>query len=210
MKFAQTDFENAKSVYDSKFKQTMDILTMAHGIQQDQISLALKQQDTARANAQIMMNAIKDGGMDYNSLPDETKAQMNKLELQSGLPIGFFGAIKKDPKADIVSTTSNNGQIQVLLRNPDGSMNLQTYGTKNSGTGTAADKEKSAISDMARTLADAGGADGIVSPTEWSQARQVWLNNGLQVSDFDAAFASQHTNPAWGDYTFSDEKYKYR
>ncbi len=209
MKFAQTDFENAKSLYDSKFKQTMDILTMAHGIEQDQISIAMKQQDVARANAQIMMNAIKDGGMDYNSLPPETMAQMNKLELQSGLPIGFFGAIKKDPKADIVSTTSADGQIQVLLRNPDGSMKLQTYGTKSAGGAkpTAAEVQRSAISDMSRTLAEAGGSDGVVSPQEWDQARQAWLRNGFDPIVFDATFASQHTNSQWGTYKVTDPKY---
>lgn len=209
MKFAQTDFENAKSLYDTKFKQTMDILTMAHGIEQDQISLAMKQQDVARANAQIMMNAIKDGGMDYNSLPPETMAQINKLELQAGLPIGFFGAIKKDPKADIVSTTTADGQIQVLLRNPDGSMKLQTYGTKTSSGAkpTAAELQRTAIADMSRTLAEAGGADGIVSPEEWQQARQAWISKGLNPVTFDATFAAQHTNKDWGSYVVTDQKY---
>jgi oligoribonuclease NrnB/cAMP/cGMP phosphodiesterase (DHH superfamily) len=60
---------------------------------------------------------------------------IQKLEVQSGLPPGLISSIKKDPKADIVFTTSNNGIVQVGFRNADGTIRVEQYGKKSSGGG---------------------------------------------------------------------------
>jgi hypothetical protein len=135
MDLTQTDYSNASKAYADQFSQAISLINLVHGIQQDQKNDAQKAQDNARANAQIYVNALKDGSIDLGSLAPDQQAQLNKLEVQAGFPIGFFQSIKKDPKADIISTTSDNGQIQVLIRNPDGTMSLQKYGTKTSSSG---------------------------------------------------------------------------
>lgn len=135
MDLTDKDYDNAKEAYDTQFKQTMEVFSMARGIRQDEVSEVERAQDVARANAQILVNSLKDGGVDYSQMSTDQKLALAKMEVQSGLPIGFFSSIKKDPKADIISTTSADGQIQVLVRNPDGTMGLQTYGTKNSVNG---------------------------------------------------------------------------
>lgn len=134
MSLTQQDYQNAKQAYDSQFTQAMSIIETVRGIRKDQLDEQQKAMDNARANAQIYVNALKDGSIDLNSMSPDQRAQLNKMELAAGYPIGFFASIKKDPKADIISTTSNNGQIQVLLRNPDGSMSLKSYGTATSAS----------------------------------------------------------------------------
>lgn len=137
MNLTQQDYQNAKADYDTKFTQAMNVIELVRGIRKDQLDEQQKATDNARANLTVYANALKDGSVDLNSMSSDQRAQLNKLEMQSGFPIGFLSSIKKDPKADIISTTSNNGQIQVLLRNPDGSMSVKSYGTPSSGTGNS-------------------------------------------------------------------------
>lgn len=139
MDLTDKDYDNAKESYDTQFRQAMDIFSLARGIRQDEVSEVERAQDVARANAQILVNSLKDGGVDYSKMSTDQKLSLAKMEVQAGLPVGFFSSIKKDPKADIISTTEKDGQIQVLMRNPDGTLGLQTYGTKNTSTGVGVD-----------------------------------------------------------------------
>lgn len=146
MDFTQKDYENASASYDAQFKDAITTINLIHGIQQDQKTDAQRFQDTARANAQIYVNALKDGSIDLSRMAPEQQAQLSKLEVQAGFPIGFFASIKKDPKADIVATSNYQGQTQVLLRNPDGSISVQTYGTSGgSGSGAVGSKTVKAL-----------------------------------------------------------------
>jgi hypothetical protein len=129
MSLTQQDYQNASASYDRQFNQAVSVINLVRGIQQDQKTDQQRAIDNARANAQIFVNSITAGNLDVNSLPADQRANLNRMEAQAGLPIGFFSAIRKDPKADIIATNSSGGQIQVLMRNPDGSMNLQKYGT---------------------------------------------------------------------------------
>ena len=151
MDFTQTDYANASDAYNKQFDQAIATINLVHGIQQDQKTDVQRAQDNARANAQIMVNQINAGTMDLNNLPPSTQAQLNSLEVQAGLPVGFFQSIKMKPDANIISTSTDNGVTQVLMRNPDGSISVQKYGTATGG-GTAAQKTdyytNSAIKDV--------------------------------------------------------------
>lgn len=133
MQFTQQDYQNASQSYAQQFDQAINVINLVQGIQQHQKDDVQRAQDNARANLQIFTNAITAGNLDFHSLPSDQQANINKLEVQAGLPIGFTAALKEkvDPKANIISTSENDGQIQVLIKNPDGSIGLQTYGTKN-------------------------------------------------------------------------------
>jgi hypothetical protein len=139
MDLTQTDYTNAESSYNDQFKQAIDTINLIHGIQQDQKTDVQKAQDNARANAQIMVNAITAGNMDISSMPADQQAQLSTLEVQAGLPVGFFSSLRMDAKANIISTSTDNGVTQVLMRNADGSISVQSYGTATGG-GTATQK----------------------------------------------------------------------
>lgn len=146
MQFSQTDYQNASQAYSQQFDRAITTFNLIRGIQQDQKTDEQRAIDNARANAQIFVNALKDGSLDIRSLPADQAANLAKMEVQAGLPIGFFSAIKKDPKADIISTSTTNGVTQVLTRNPDGSVAVNNYGTpiKDTSGGGAPSKDQQA------------------------------------------------------------------
>lgn len=58
MDFTQQDYQNASASYDRQFSQAISMFNVIQGIQQDQKSDLQRAQDNARANAQIMINAL--------------------------------------------------------------------------------------------------------------------------------------------------------
>lgn len=187
MDFKQQDYSNAVQSYDTQFQQAISTINLIHGIQQDQKTDVQRAQDNARANAQIFINNIKDGSLDLHSLPADQQANLNKMEVQAGLPIGFFQSIKKDPKADIVATNDVNGQIQVLMRNPDGSMSLQKYGSQTNGGLSKADvanqetnaTTNNAAADAKRgaTLQDLASHYGIAGGLSLDEVLRIYNSN---------------------------------
>ncbi len=210
MDLTQTDYNNAVQSYTTQFNQAISTINLVQGIQQSQKDDIQKARDNARANLQIFANTITAGNLSYNDLPADQKANINKMEVQAGLPIGFTAALKEklDPKANIISTSENQGQIQVLVKNPDGSISLQTYGTKNAGGGTQAKPgsteyiaaNKSVISQGLNQVAGSGNNQGHVPPQVWQSAKSAFTNDGLgTVSDFNTAYAA-YTDPNRGDF----------
>ncbi len=175
MNLTQTDYQNASDAYNKKFEQAITTINLVHGIQQDQKTDVQRAQDNARANAQILYNAIREGGLSMNNLPADAKAQLNSLEVQSGLPLGFFQSIKADPKADIIATSSYEGQTQVLFRNQDGSVSVQTYGTR-SGSGSTNTSNRTAI---VLGLQAAANKSGHVTPDIFKAALNAYIADGL-------------------------------
>lgn len=122
MNLKQTDYQNAVTDYDKNFNQNLQMINFVRGVQKDQITEQDKKRDDARANFTVMANAITTGGMDYNDLPADQKLLANKLELQSGFPIGFLASLKsKNPKSDIITTTTRteangNKYADIIMR----------------------------------------------------------------------------------------------
>ncbi len=161
MDFTQQDYSNASDSYNKQFDQAISTINLIHGIQQDQKTDAQRAQDNARANAQIFINSIKDGNLSIQNLPPDQQANLNKLEVQAGLPVGFFQAMKADPKANIISTSTDNGVTQVLMRNPDGSISVQKYGTSTAGGGNSGTTASSKSAIISAISADAKSGKSI-------------------------------------------------
>lgn len=93
MKYQQMDYQAAQDAYEMQYKQQMDMLNYA----QEERSY---EQKTALANLTILQNQISKGELDVSKLSEDEKLQINKLELQSGLPIGttqkMIGQVKGD------------------------------------------------------------------------------------------------------------------
>jgi hypothetical protein len=198
MQFEQTDYQNASTRYNQQFDQAISTFNLIRGIQQDQKTDEQRATDNARANLQIMTNAITNGNLDIGSLPPDQIAQLNKLEVQSGLPIGFTQAIKQklDPKANIVATTTDNGVIQVLVKNPDGTMSLQSYGSKTGGSGSGgggsdtsltATQQRSVVAAATKYLGIVdGNKDKLVSLDEYKSAvQQIISSTGVSGATAD-------------------------
>lgn len=160
MDFTQQDYSNAETSYNDQFQQAIATINLVHGIQQDQKTDAQRAIDNARANLQIYTTAITNGNLDPNNLAPDQQAQLNKLEVQSGLPVGFVQSLQMDPsKSLLYSGKTDNGQIQVLIRNQDGSISSSLYGSATAPGSSKADiqnAQSNATTDNAKADAKRG------------------------------------------------------
>lgn len=116
MQAKQTDFQNAYNDYNNQFDRATKLASLLEGLNNDQRSAIDAAQANARANATIITNALSNGGIDYASLDDATKANFAKLELQAGLPAGTIAAFQQKPgsqwsMATSVQGTDENGNL---------------------------------------------------------------------------------------------------
>lgn len=100
MQFERMEYQDAMDKYNTEFSRNLKIyeLTMAEMDKQSQI---------ARANLQLFTNAITGGNMSYDSLSADQKAFISKLEIQSGLPIGFVGSLHMKPNEKLLGTSKD-------------------------------------------------------------------------------------------------------
>jgi len=158
---AGLDYGDAVKAYEAEFDRNVKVQNLLSGFRQEAWTYAtdaiklneqIKQNrvDTARANLTTVANAIKEGNLNMGDLPADQKLMIQKLEIQAGLPVGIIQAMKEkvDPKADIVFETSNDGITQIGFRNPDGTISVQSYGTRTTGKQTTAEKESEAVNQI--------------------------------------------------------------
>lgn len=138
------DYEYAKEAYDTKFNQVLQTMNLVRDIRNDQVSEYYKAQEVATANLTVYANLIKEGNLSVSNMTNEQQLMITKLEVQSGLGVGFLSNVheKVDPKANILSINSYQGQTQVLTRNPDGSISVETFGEVGGGSGSSATSNK--------------------------------------------------------------------
>lgn len=135
MNFMGLDYNDAVSAYDKEFTQNIQMYNIISGKEKDARSAFESDRDASRANLQIYTNLVTKGNLDISSLSSDQQLTMAKLEIQSGLPVGFMSSIKKDANADIIFTNTNKGVTQVGIRNADGTVSVQSYGTPTGGGG---------------------------------------------------------------------------
>lgn len=205
MKYTGLDYSNAADAYDKQFSQNISMFNAAKGIQDSQQTAADREQDNARANAQIIYNSIQTGGLKLDQIDPTQKTAITKLELQSGLPAGFYENLQsKNPKADIVTSTTreSNGSkyVDVIMRNADGSLSTQSMrvGAVDAGGGskpTEAETTRGNAAKVASQLKGRAGEDGFVSPEDYKTARRAWVASGYTAKDFDERFGTSFVNP---------------
>jgi len=159
MKYTGQDYTNAVDAYDKQFSQNMQVMNMVKGMVDTEKSDLEREEDNARANLQIIYNNIPADGI----TDPATQASITKLELKSGLPVGFYENItSKNLKADILSTTTRedgtNKYADVVMRNADGSLTTKTVSlgktnlsASNAGL-TAQEVKNKAFDDMNKML----------------------------------------------------------
>lgn len=187
------DYQDAVKAYEAEFSKNLAIYQLI----QTEYN---QQQANARANLQIYMNAITKGNLDYNSMSSDQKLLIKKLEVQSGLPAGFTSNLKMDAGANILFTTSNEGITQVGVRNSDGTISVQSYGTRISSGGTKAEDQRNAVNLTVQDLKDVRGKDGYVSPDAYRKQYDEWIRAGFDPETFYSV-TRNYVNPThYSDY----------
>lgn len=124
MDFAKTDYTTAKSDYDTKFSQNLQIQTSLENYKSKEETTANAARDDARANLTTLLGIIKDSGKDWSSFDPQTKLNLQTLENKAGIPAGTISQfIVNHPKSDVISTSTRdfNGTkfTDVVARDPD-------------------------------------------------------------------------------------------
>lgn len=202
MQFASLDYQDAVSAYESEFNENLGIYKLLSDEQN-------QAQQMASANLQIYMNAITKGNLDYNSLDSNQKANISKLEVQAGLPVGFTSSLKLDPGANVLFTTSNDGITQVGVRNSDGSISVEKYGTKiSSGSSdkmSDAEYKRAASQEMSSFLNGQANSYGHVDGGTYIYARKQWVSAGGNAQEFDDKYRDYRDPYSLDQYQLEEE-----
>lgn len=204
MTYTKLDYDTAINTYDSQFTQNLNLFNTVKGIVDSQKSDKEKKEDNSRANLQIIYNGLSSGSIDNSAITADMKTTITKLELQSGLPVGFYQSLQnKNPKSDILSTTTreSNGTkyADVILKNSDGSLSTKSITLGNVDVGSGGDLSYTELLTQARAkvapqIQAVRGGDGYVAPENYQKARDAWVGSGLSAEDFDKSF-KQYANP---------------
>jgi hypothetical protein len=208
MNFKKLDYDVAKANYDTEFSQNIQLFNTIKGVQDTATSEKEHDEDVARSNLQIIYNAFKDGDADPSLLDDSLKSKIGKMELQAGLPLGFYDTIKvQNPDGKILSTTTRTTggtkYADIIYQNKDGSLKTSQVrlGATTEGDAakpTEADLERDQRSKTLQYFKQSGiGGDGFTSPEAYMAARKAWIADvkGATPSEFDDIFAKDYLNP---------------
>lgn len=222
MNLKKMDYETATDAYNTAFTQNLNMFNTVKGIMDDEKSDLERKEDNARANAQIIYNNITSGGLTLDSIPADQKLQISKLEMQAGLPSGFFQSLQsKNPKADIVtSTTRTSGgkkYADVIMRDAaTGALVTKSIllGSTNEGSGggsdlSAGELKNKAFSDLNSILDNPNAkttsgdpvkdTNGFITPSGFKQLVKYGATQGLSKSDIISQYGSD---------LYSDEDYE--
>ena len=122
---------------------------------------------------------------------------INKLEVQSGLPIGFIGNLQMSAKDRLINVNEKTGEA--LIIGDDGGFKVVQTGLTPTPTTekepSEAKRKRSAFAEVESKLKELGGDDLYVSPEEWKWIKGAWTTQGYSAKDFDEAFRGRFVNP---------------
>ncbi len=199
MKYKGMDYEAAKSDYDSKFNQHIQMFNLVKGVDDTIKSEKEKAVDVARANLQIMYGTIKQNSNGSQGLTSSQKTMITKLEVQAGLPIGFYKNIEGTPISTTDRTDANgNKYVDILTLDPTtGAPKVKTIYKGNAGGGSAGNKADIQSANENYIYNELSGAakgnDGFVDPSVWKKSLEDWQGAGGSSSDFFAKFGGKTT-----------------
>lgn len=190
----QTEKSKEEAIKQTAAKEVIDISTQITNWEREDHQNAVK---AATANLQIYANLITSHNLNYDSLDPQTKANIAKMEAQSGLGVGLIQSIVADnPQGKLVHADSKG----YLLQMPDGSFQYTPTASGIGGaTGYMNNLVGNLIPKMSQALDTQKNSYGHVSPQVWQAARSAWLQSGGKEKDFVDNF-SQYTDPNRGDF----------
>jgi LysM repeat protein len=199
MGYTEKDYALASADYNSQMDNNISVFNALKGINDDVKSDLEKATDDARSSLQIVYNAIQSGGTSLSDISDTTKSLITKLEVQSGLPVGFYETLQnKNPKAEIVATynwtSSDNTEYATILTKDATTGEIKTNNIalgKSKATSTVTKEEENAASqsNIKADLEAVKGADGYYNPDDILKIRdQIAVNDPGNLTWFDNAY----------------------
>jgi hypothetical protein len=143
MQFTKMDYDTARNSYNDQFSQQMQLFGMTKSLVDSADQDEQEKKDAARANLNIIYGSIKDGGMDAKAITPTMQYEIQKMELEAGLPTGFYANIAKtNPDSKVISSTTRESggskYADVIMQNPDGSLMVKQIALGASETSSSA------------------------------------------------------------------------
>jgi len=107
MNYKGLDYQDSVAAYNTEFNQKLQIYQLVDKEMDEQRA-------TARANLTLYANALTSGNMLYGNLSKDQKVAVNKMEIQSGLPVGFLGNLKMSAKDQLFHTSTDGTQATFM------------------------------------------------------------------------------------------------
>mgnify|MGYP001392249616 CR=1 FL=1 len=105
MGFSKDTYDAAYKQYNDQYSRSIDVINLLRDLSKDERDIETQKKDDARANLQTIYNNMTAGGVDPESITDEQRMMIQRMEMQAGLPVGFFDSLKaKNPKQSIIAT----------------------------------------------------------------------------------------------------------
>jgi glutamate synthase domain-containing protein 2 len=119
--YAGQDYQDAVTSYNTEFEQNLSIQNTLSSLRSERLGATkdvldvystAKQQaiNNAQANLTTIINAISKGNMKYDSLSADEKLNIQKLEIQSGLPVGTVSNLQLAPSDKILGWSDDKTQ----------------------------------------------------------------------------------------------------
>jgi len=138
MNYAQLDYQNAVTAYNTEFDQNLAIANFTHNVEMEnkEFEFKVEQWETTQAQASLttFANAITAGNLNYNDLSADQKLAINNLETQAGLPPGTISNLGMSPSDKILGFSSDKSQA--IIMGADGNMTTVSTGITPSGGGS--------------------------------------------------------------------------
>lgn len=160
MELTDKNYDNAATAFNNAWTRNMSQQTFLANRADAAADRAEKDTDNARATLTTLTNIIKESGKAWKDVSATMKAQIQKLELQAGLPSGSMETfLKSKPKANLLATingTDGSGNDIVTFvyadenGNPGTTKIIKTGGKSKvpgsgNGGGSTSNKLKSAV-----------------------------------------------------------------
>jgi len=136
MKAKELNYQDAVQKYDTEYKQSLQIYDIIQGQKKEARSEKESERDAAKANLAVYSNAITSGNMSYANLSSDQLLTISKLEIQSGLPVGFISNLQMSPKDRIMGFSEDKTQAWIIGQ--DGNLKTIQTGLTAKPTGGAA------------------------------------------------------------------------
>lgn len=121
MNFEELDYQDAVNRYNDAFNKNLQIYKLID-----------EEQDEARqiasANLSLITSSIAEGSIDYGSLSADQKAFIGKLEVSSGMPLGFTSSLRQGEElvAKTERTAGGVKYLDIITRGADGALHQET------------------------------------------------------------------------------------
>lgn len=199
MDLTQRDYANSVQAYEAQYSLIKDLQTTIEKKQNTYSSADNQVRDDARANLTLLQNTIKSSGKSWDEITPDMKLQINKLELQAGLPQGTTETFSRSmPKADLLTTVqgtdpkTNEKTVSFIYADQNGNPGVAVVkktGTYEKPTASSASGGGGTSSTILSKLNASKGSDGYVNTQVYADLKDIERKRGSKyVTAFEKSY----------------------